>query len=263
MNQTKKTLGGILFFSILFLAGCSDSVQDNAQNIDQVKIEAEQQIDATQKISQPKYGVSKTIPNFFAVSPKLFQELYDMKKFIVIDVRSPAEIAEGKIFSEALEINFYNNNFKQKIAQLDKTKKYLIYCRSGGRSGKALRLMKNLGFSEAYDLAGGTNAWNAWSQKKLLDAKKNIPATGKERVITITAKQFEFGTTEIRVKQNEKVKIVVDNLDGMHGINIPALGQKNDKELILDTSKKGVFAFGCNNLCGVGHSSMRGQIIVE
>ncbi|MBM4241173.1 MAG: rhodanese-like domain-containing protein [Euryarchaeota archaeon] len=42
---------------------------------------------------------------------------------------------------------------------MDKNKKYLIYCRSGRRSGKTLKKMKNLGYKEVYGLTGGMNQW--------------------------------------------------------------------------------------------------------
>ena len=70
------------------------------------------------------------------------------------------EIAEGKIFSEALEIDFYKENFLEEIAKLDKNKKYLLYCHSGNRSGQALKIFRQLGFAEAYDLDGGISNWS-------------------------------------------------------------------------------------------------------
>ena len=123
--------------------------------------------------------------------------------------------------------------------------------------------MKSLGFVEVYDLSGGIVSWKKWQQKEAFLRSKTLKKTGKERIINIDAKKFEFSTSQIKVKKNEKILIKVTNIDGIHGINIPALGQKSDAELVLDTSQKGVFPFGCNNLCGIGHLSMKGQIIIE
>ena len=80
-------------------------------------------------------------------------------KYQVIDVRTPREIAQGKIIDSALEIDFYRNDFAKKINKLPKDKKYLIYCRSGNRSSKALKLMKKAGFTEVYELQGGITSW--------------------------------------------------------------------------------------------------------
>ena len=74
---------------------------------------------------------------------------------MMIDVRTPEEIAEGKIAAEALEIDYYADDFRARLDRLDKSKKYLVYCRSGRRSGLTMEIMKELGFSEAYDLSGG------------------------------------------------------------------------------------------------------------
>ncbi len=36
----------------------------------------------------------------------------------------------------------------------------LIICRSGGRSGRAAAALKQMGYSEVYNMAGGMIAWN-------------------------------------------------------------------------------------------------------
>ncbi len=73
---------------------------------------------------------------------------------ILIDVRTPEEIAEGKI-KNALEIDYVANDFQSKILELDKTKNYVVYCRSGGRSGKAVEFMLSEGFESVKNVTGG------------------------------------------------------------------------------------------------------------
>lgn len=80
---------------------------------------------------------------------------------VILDVRTPEEVAAGKI-EGALEINFHDNDFKEKVAALDKEKTYLIYCKSGGRSGKACKILQKSGFPSLYNLDGG---WTAWSKQ--------------------------------------------------------------------------------------------------
>ncbi len=77
---------------------------------------------------------------------------------IIVDVRTPGEIANGKI-KGALEIDYKANDFEEKIKMLDKNQKYLIYCASGGRSGRTLKKMASLGFKESYNLLGGYSDW--------------------------------------------------------------------------------------------------------
>ena len=97
--------------------------------------------------------------NFSAIEKKTFQNFLESGDFIVIDIRTPVEIASGKITNDALEIDFYEPDFIQKISALEKNKKYLIYCHAAHRSASAIKLMKEIGFSEAYDLEGGIINW--------------------------------------------------------------------------------------------------------
>ena len=78
---------------------------------------------------------------------------------IIIDVRTPAELAEGQINGHIL-INVMDPSFPNKINELDKAKPYYIYCRSGNRSGQVCNYMESLGFEKLYNLEGGIIAWN-------------------------------------------------------------------------------------------------------
>ena len=83
------------------------------------------------------------------------------------------------------------------------------------------------------------------------------------RVVTVEARKFSFDPDIIRVKQWERVKLIIDNVDMLHGIGVPDMELFWDKEIILDTSTKGEFPFWCANFCGSGHENMTGKIIVE
>jgi len=78
----------------------------------------------------------------------------------IIDVRTPEEFAEGYI-KDAINIDFYAETFRDELDKLDKNKTYLIYCRSGRRSGNALDMMAELNFREVYNILGGFNRWQA------------------------------------------------------------------------------------------------------
>jgi len=80
--------------------------------------------------------------------------------FTIIDVRMDNEVAQGKI-ENALTIDFLANDFEKKISQLDKSKKYIVYCKVGGRSEKAMMLMKEQGFKEVHNLDGGYVAYRS------------------------------------------------------------------------------------------------------
>ncbi|KAA3619213.1 MAG: rhodanese-like domain-containing protein [Flavobacterium sp.] len=76
----------------------------------------------------------------------------------LIDVRTPEEVAEGTI-AGAINFDFRAEGFEEKLKVLNKDKAVYVFCRSGGRSGNAAAIMKELGFAEIYDLEGGVIAW--------------------------------------------------------------------------------------------------------
>ena len=86
------------------------------------------------------------------------QLLKDNPDLVILDVRMPKEIASGKV-KNALEINILSSSFSEKIASLDKSKTYLVYCRSGNRSAKACNTMSKQAFGKLYNLQGGYGAW--------------------------------------------------------------------------------------------------------
>ena len=88
----------------------------------------------------------------------LIQENKNNPDFIIIDVRTPREFVEGHI-ENALNIDFNSGTFRDEIYKLDKAKKYLIYCRSGNRSRRALSVMTELGFKEVYHFSEGIIGW--------------------------------------------------------------------------------------------------------
>lgn len=78
----------------------------------------------------------------------------------VLDVRTPQEVAEG-VIECAQNIDFYDNDFRERVKKLDHTKPVFVYCAVGGRSGQATDFMKREGFSVVYNLDGGIRAWVA------------------------------------------------------------------------------------------------------
>lgn len=89
---------------------------------------------------------------------QLIQKNAENDNFVILDVRTPSEYHEGHI-EDAININFYESDFRAQLEELDTTKTYLIYCRSGGRSGNTLKIMEELGFQEVYNLSSGILGW--------------------------------------------------------------------------------------------------------
>ena len=81
------------------------------------------------------------------------------ESIFVLDVRTVEEASEGKV-EGAMVIDVKKDDFTQKVDLLKKETTYLVYCRSGNRSQKAVEIMKNLGFEHIYHMDGGYLAWS-------------------------------------------------------------------------------------------------------
>jgi rhodanese-related sulfurtransferase len=77
---------------------------------------------------------------------------------ITLDVRTPGEFAEGHLEGARL-IDFQSGNFEIEIATLDKNATYAVYCRSGNRSGQAVKVMQDAGFMNVFNMNGGVIDW--------------------------------------------------------------------------------------------------------
>jgi phage shock protein E len=78
---------------------------------------------------------------------------------VVLDVRTPEEFTTGHL-SDAVLLDFYESDFADSLAELDRDTPYFVYCRSGNRSGQTIQLMQTLGFTNVTELSGGINEWN-------------------------------------------------------------------------------------------------------
>lgn len=85
-------------------------------------------------------------------------ELGDKPDFVLLDVRTPGEYNKGHIQGAKL-LDYYHRDFLKRLKTLDREKNYLLYCRTGNRSGRTLTVMGKLGFKRAAHLAGGIVAW--------------------------------------------------------------------------------------------------------
>jgi len=84
------------------------------------------------------------------------------QSFTILDLRTPDEFMAGHL-KKAVNENYYNSGFKDELNKLDKETPYLIYCQSGTRGSKALKIMEKMGFKKVFHLYGGYQAWTAKS----------------------------------------------------------------------------------------------------
>jgi len=83
----------------------------------------------------------------------------ELNSVILVDVRTPEEYSAGHI-ENAMNINWFDEDFAKKIESIDKTETVYVYCKKGGRSAKAAHLLDSLGYKNVIDLAGGYDAFS-------------------------------------------------------------------------------------------------------
>lgn len=76
----------------------------------------------------------------------------------ILDVRTAKEFADGHV-AGAVNIDVNQTDFAQKIDQLDRSKTYIVYCRSGRRSRKAVGIIAAKGFKNLYNVSDGFVGW--------------------------------------------------------------------------------------------------------
>ena len=111
----------------------------------------------------------------FALSPEAFHDLLKTEKTIkLIDVRTKEEYDEGHIAGAVLlPVQELTSEAIEK-KWIKKEDEILLYCRSGGRSGKALEIFQSLGYRNVKHLGGGILAWEEKKKSVQKSSPKNI-----------------------------------------------------------------------------------------
>ena len=105
----------------------------------------------------------------------------------------------------------------------------------------------------------------AWAGSAAAQGQSGTPVHD----IRMTLKKYEYQPNEIRVKQGERVRLLLTALDRKHGFQIKEMGINTEvekgKETVVEfvASQAGEFQFGCSVFCGLGHRRVKGTLIVE
>jgi rhodanese-related sulfurtransferase/glyoxylase-like metal-dependent hydrolase (beta-lactamase superfamily II) len=93
------------------------------------------------------------------VSPEeLAEELHQAAPPFVLDVRAPRECGQTRI---AGSVNIPLNQLPARIAEVPRDRRVVVHCAAGYRSAIAASLLRQQGFENLADLAGGMQAWVA------------------------------------------------------------------------------------------------------
>jgi len=76
--------------------------------------------------------------------------------FLMLDVRTPEEFAEGHIAGARL---IPVQELEKRLAEVPKDRQVYVYCRSGARSARASRMLFRAGFTNIENVTGGIQAW--------------------------------------------------------------------------------------------------------
>ena len=90
------------------------------------------------------------------ISAEHAKTLSQQPEYILLDVRTPAEISERSI---AGSLNVPLQELEQRLSEIPRDKKLLVICRSGNRSRQAIQILSKHGYKELYNVEGGITAW--------------------------------------------------------------------------------------------------------
>lgn len=167
-----------------------------------------------------------------------FQQGLEKENVQLLDVRTAGEYQSGHIKNAMLADWMNQEQFKDRIQYLDKSKPVLVYCASGGRSGKAAQWLAQNGFTTIENLKGGITQWKI--ENKPVEGASNIPQITDADYKTYTTSSnvvlIDFGAewcppcrkmepviNELQATANDKYKII--KVDG--GTNTNVMQQQN------------------------------------
>ena len=141
-----------------------------------------------------------------------------------------------------------------------------VYVACGDIAGAAMVPAQGESASDGDDNDKSSNPTNTNSNANQTNTNTNIAAT---KTFNISARNFAFSQAEIRVKEGDKVKIVLNSTDGFHDWTVDEFNAKTDQvntgqtaEVEFVADKTGTFEY----YCSVGshrQMGMVGKLIVE
>jgi cytochrome c oxidase subunit II len=115
----------------------------------------------------------------------------------------------------------------------------------------------------------GLTFLSAASPKTIAQVAQDAGTRMPVHEIQVTLRKYDFTPGSLRVKKGEQVRLIMAAMDHDHGFKLDdfQINQKIRKGTTaiveFTADKAGTFQFRCSNVCGLGHRSMKGTLVVE
>ncbi len=150
-----------LLLALVLFTGCKQEKKVSTDIKSKTEKVAKKELAIATKTTD-KSAVTKqvTTPAMASISPEEFKKVVDAGNVQLIDIRTQREFMQNRI-KGAVMFDFYKRTFANDMSgsNLDKSKPIYIYCRTGRRTGIALKQLAAVGFTQVYDLKGGIVQW--------------------------------------------------------------------------------------------------------
>ena len=177
-----------------------------------------------------------------------FNKLINTEQGIILDVRTLDEVNAGHI-EDATNINFYASDFTAKLNLIRKDVPIYVYCRSGGRSAKAVRKMQELGFDKVYNLLGGFSEWESnnfkvvLSEDKIVEKQKSISVSEFSQMIQSNDFVLVNFSTQWCVPCRKMKPIIEEIKEENKNVKVVFVDADINKDLLKHYTVKGVPVF--------------------
>ena len=131
------------------------------------------------------------------INAENFHQFIEKGDGIIIDVRTSQEFNSGHII-DATNIDFYSEDFTDKLKIVRKDVPIYVYCRSGGRSSSAANKMEKLGFTKVYNMFGGIGSWQSEGYETIKSKEGKI------------SKQPKFTETQLNEILSNNKTVLID-----------------------------------------------------
>jgi len=182
------------------------------------------------------------------VNTENFHQLIEKGDGIIIDVRTSQEFNSGHII-DATNIDFYSDDFTDKLKIVRKDVPIYVYCRSGGRSSSAADKMEKLGFTKVYNMIGGIGSWQSEGYETI--KSKEVETTNQPKFTETQLNKILSNNKTVLIDFStqwcvpcKKMKPIIEDIQRENpNVKVLFIDADANKELVKKYQIKGVPVF--------------------